>query len=51
VCACVLQEVGLCMSFCVFVCEALCVSLFEVGLYVVMFHACASGYVCCFVYV
>jgi len=48
VCACVLEEV--CLHVHVFVCETGCVSLFEIGLFVVMFHACASRMcVCCFV--
>jgi len=34
----------------VFVCEAVCMSLFEIRLLVVMLHACASGMcACCFV--
>ena len=34
-----------------FVCDAVCVNLVLIGLFVVMFHACASGCVWCFVYV
>ena len=49
-CGC--ASISVCLHLCVDMMTCtLCVSLFEVGLYVVMFHACASGYVCCFVYV
>ena len=37
VCVCVLKDGCMCAY------EAVCVSVFVIGLYVVMFHACASG--------